>query len=118
MDPTLEGLKLLLVEDDDLVSFTVEEMLLQAKAASVVVVADVPAALQALAQGDFDAAIVDINLGGQHSWPVAEELRRRDIPYLTVTGYGDGLTHELLGKLLTKPYSMQQMLEAVASLVR
>jgi CheY-like chemotaxis protein len=116
MDPTLEGLKLLLVEDDDLVAFTVEEMLLQARAASVVLAADVPAALQALADGSFDVAIVDINLAGQASWPVAAELRRLGIPYLTVTGYGDGLQHELLGKLLTKPYSMRQMLDAVASL--
>ncbi len=117
MAPTLDGLKLLLVEDDDLVAFTVEEMLLQGKAASVVVAADVPTALQELARGAFDAAILDINLAGQPSWPVAAELRRLGIPYLTVTGYA-GLQHELLGKVLPKPYSMRQMLEAVASLVR
>lgn len=118
MTPTLDGLNLLLVEDDDLVAFTVEEMLLQAKAASVVIAADIPTALQELARGAFDAAVLDINLAGQPSWPVAAELRRLGIPYLTVTGYGGGLQHELLGKLLPKPYSMHQMLEAVASLVR
>lgn len=117
MGPTLDGLSLLLVEDDDLVAFTVEEMLLQANATAVVLAADVPTALAALAEGRFDAAIVDINLAGQPSWPVAAELRRLGIPYLTVTGYTDE-QHELMGKLLPKPYSMQQMLEAVASLVR
>ena len=117
MAPTLDGMRLLLVEDDELVAFTVEDMLLQANAATVVVAADIPNALRALEEGSFDVAIVDINLAGQRSWPVAAELRRLGIPYLSVTGYGDSLQHELMGKLLPKPYSMQQMIDAVLSLV-
>lgn len=117
MTQAIEGKHILLVEDDELVAFTVEDILLHAKAASVTMAASVREALRILESRRFDLAIVDINLNGQPSWPVATELRRLGIPYLSVTGYGDMLDHELVMALLPKPYSMQQLLKATAALV-
>jgi hypothetical protein len=37
---------------------------------------------------DFDAGIIDVNLGGEFVYPVADVLVARDIPFVFVTGYG------------------------------
>lgn len=37
--------------------------------------------------GSFDAALVDINLGGDRSWSIARELGKRDVPFAFLTGY-------------------------------
>ncbi|MBW8808104.1 response regulator [Lysobacter capsici] len=113
---SLAGKKLLIVEDEELLAMAVEDGVLYAGAASVEIAGTVNQALDLLSGHSFDLAIVDVSLKGQHSWPVAEELRRRNVPYLTVTGYGDMLDHELVTKLLTKPYSIDGLLEALADL--
>lgn len=117
MANSLEGKRILLVEDDELVAMTVEDILLYAKAALVTPARSVGEALDALAGDAFDVAIVDVNLDGEASWPVAAELRRRGIRYLTVTGYGDLCDHELVGSLLPKPYSMDALIDAVSGLL-
>ncbi|RZA23547.1 MAG: response regulator [Lysobacteraceae bacterium] len=116
MTDELRGKRILLVEDDDLVAMTVEDILVYAEA-TVEIAPRVEKALEALGARDFDVAIVDINLNGQPSWPVATELRLRGIPYLTVTGYGDMVDHELVGTLLAKPYSMGGLLTALSGLL-
>ncbi|MET0808254.1 MAG: response regulator [Pseudoxanthomonas sp.] len=117
MAESIKGKHILLVEDDQLVAFTVEDMLMYAEAGTVTVAETVAKALEAMSSRQFDAAIVDVNLRGEASWPVAIELRRRGIPYLTATGYGEMVQHELAGTLLSKPYSMKQLLTAVGSLL-
>lgn len=116
MTESIKGKHILLVEDDPLVAFTVEDMLLYAEAGTVTVAETVAQALQALDRQTFDAAIVDVNLRGEASWPVATALRGRGVPYLTATGYGELVQHELAGTLLPKPYSMNQLLAAIDSL--
>ena len=39
-------------------------------------------------KGDFEAAILDVNLGGELVYPVADLLSSRGIPFVFVTGYG------------------------------
>lgn len=115
MSGRLEGKRILLVEDDELVAMTVEDILSIEDADTVVPARTVAQALAALEAGRFDVAIVDINLNGEASWPVAAALRRQDIPYLTVSGYGDLCDHELVGTLLPKPYSMAGLIQALQS---
>lgn len=117
MPDEINGKRILLVEDDTLVAMTVEDILIYANAGIVEVASTVAKALLALAEREFDLAIVDINLNGEASWPVAAELRKRGIPYLTVTGYGDMVDHELVGTLLAKPYSMDGLLQAASALL-
>lgn len=117
MSDSIKGKSILLVEDDELVASSVEDILLYAQAGHVHIASNIALALQAVQDRAFDAAVVDINLNGQASWPVAEELTRRHIPYLTVSGYSDMIEHELIGPLLPKPYSMQQLLDAVGALL-
>ena len=44
-------------------------------------------ALACAADEPLDAAILDVNLGGDLVYPVAERLARRDVPFVFVTGY-------------------------------
>jgi hypothetical protein len=45
-------------------------------------------AMVAAVHEDFDAGIIDVNLGGEFVYPVADVLVARDIPFVFVTGYG------------------------------
>ena len=52
-------------------------------------VATVPEAIEAIAAGTLDAVLLDANLGGTSSAPIAAELAARRLPFVVVTGYGN-----------------------------
>jgi CheY-like chemotaxis protein len=58
------------------------------------ILANLEDAMQAAEKGDFDVAILDVNLNGTMSNPIAEILRRRNIPFIFATGYGKAGPHE------------------------
>jgi len=73
-------------------------------------------ALRLARDGDIDFAILDINLAGAMSFPVADILRKRAIPFVFASGYGlkgliDGYRHE---PVLTKPFRTQDLERAMA----
>lgn len=84
----LTGRIVLLVEDD---YFIAEDMAcqLEARGADVVgPVASVDAAIELIGRTErIDGAIVDINLQGMMSWPVADALLRRGVRFVFATGY-------------------------------
>jgi len=79
---------------------------------------------QAMAQIEAqapDLAILDINLGQTTSFPVAQELRSRSIPFVFATGYGENaqLPEELAGvPIVHKPYSRNTIVSALTSLMQ
>jgi CheY-like chemotaxis protein len=82
----LQDLRILVVEDEFFVAMDLKRLV---EAAGGVVVGPTGALTRAheLAQGDIDAAILDVRLDGETSASVAEELRQRHKPFLLVTGY-------------------------------
>jgi DNA-binding response OmpR family regulator len=84
----LDGSHILVVEDDYLIAQEVSRSLTQAGA---VVVGPVPSVAKALRlfekQPRIDAAVLDVNLGSENSFPVAEALREMKVPFLFSTGY-------------------------------
>ncbi|MCJ8521867.1 hypothetical protein MUU54_24395, partial [Rhizobium tarimense] len=62
-------------------------------------------------------AVLDINLGGERSFPVAEILRNRGVPFMFSTGYGrNGLPAELSdAPVLSKPFSPKELEETLSS---
>jgi FOG: CheY-like receiver len=76
------------VEDEYLIAEDIRCLLEEAGA---VVVGPAPTVTRALAlieaEPAIDGAILDVNLGGEKSFPVAEALRRRSAPFLFATGY-------------------------------
>ena len=65
----------------------------------------------------IDFAILDVNLGGQPIFPVAEALSRRGTPFAFATGYGAaGLPEQWRDRLtLQKPFSTADIEAALAS---
>jgi CheY-like chemotaxis protein len=85
---SLGGLRILLVEDEAMVAMLMEGMLDGLGCQRVEWVASVPAALDALERGEFDGALLDVNLSGTTVYPVAAALAGRKLPFVFVTGYG------------------------------
>ena len=78
------------------------------------------AAAQAAGEGDYDLAIMDLNLRGQLAYPVAEALQARGIPVMLLTGYEFIDMPERFRSLpqLTKPYDIHAVLREARKLLR
>jgi CheY-like chemotaxis protein len=83
----LAGLEALLVEDEATVSLLIEDMLRDLGAISIRLAEGVSSALDLLLEHRPAIAVLDVNLGGEAVYPVAEKLERRNIPFVFVTGY-------------------------------
>jgi len=86
---------------------------------AVSVAATVDEALALLEAERFDLAMLDVNLDGQPSYPVADALALRSIPFVFSTGYGELGIEARFGDrpVLRKPYSDQQLGAALAGLL-
>lgn len=89
----IEGMRVLLVEDSFLVASAMRRMVEELGCTVVGPAPDVERALELLESERCDAAILDINLGGETVQPVADRLAEMRTPFLFVTGY---LSPELL----------------------
>ena len=78
----------LVVEDEVMVAMYVEDLLGELGYDSVVVATGLDQALSLAHEAAFDFAVLDINLNGRLSFPVADVLRARGIPFLFASGYG------------------------------
>jgi CheY-like chemotaxis protein len=87
----LRGCKILVVEDDYLVALAVASLLEQAGASVIGPVGSADEALSLVVDDSetIDAAILDVELGGQKSYAVADALARRNIRFVFATGYGE-----------------------------
>lgn len=86
----LAGRRILLIEDDFLVGQVTVDMLEEEGATVLGPVGSVDDALAFIAEQatQFDHAVLDLNLHGVKSYPVADELVRRNIAFVFMTGYG------------------------------
>jgi DNA-binding response OmpR family regulator len=81
-------LDVLVVEDEAIISFLVEDMLRELGARDVWIASSVETALAKLKEKRPGLAILDVNLGGVSAYPVAERLKAAGIPFLFASGYG------------------------------
>ncbi|MCM8556943.1 response regulator [Sphingomicrobium sediminis] len=81
-----QALNILVVEDEPLIGMMLEDFLDQLGHRAVAVCETVPSALAACEAGGFDLAILDVNLGGEAVWPVAERLADAGIAFALATG--------------------------------
>ena len=86
----LNGLTAFVVEDEMMVSLLLEDMLGSLGCENVVHAASVSSALAELSQAQPDVAVLDVNLGNEMVYPVAEQLNRAGVPFVFTTGYGRG----------------------------
>ena len=116
----LDGLKVLVAEDDFQIAMLLEQQL---AAAGSAVAGPYPRLAEALAAAKAeacDAAVLDVNLDGARVFEVAEALSRRGVPFLFVTGYDAGmLPREYADRpRLAKPFRLDDLVRAVSGLVR
>ena len=81
--------RVLLVEDNLLIAMDAEDQLRRMGAKEVEVASGVQSALQIIAREPPDIALLDMNLGRENSFPVADALSARGIPFVFATGYGE-----------------------------
>jgi two-component sensor histidine kinase/DNA-binding response OmpR family regulator len=80
--------RVMVVEDEALVALVLADQLADMGLAVIGPCSSVAQARAAVAEHDFEAAILDVNLGGELVYPVAELLTARGIPFVFLTGYG------------------------------
>jgi CheY-like chemotaxis protein len=111
----LQGKRVLLVEDEAIIAMTAEDMLDQLGCVTVASPSTLAGALAAAARGGFDVALLDINLNGLDSIPVATLLEEDNIPFVFTTGYGatgrDARFDDV--PLVTKPYQVSDLADAI-----
>lgn len=110
----LAGKVVLVCEDSALIALDCETLLLDLGARSVNIASTLSEA-RALIEAGLDLAILDVNLGGENTLTIADELRRKKTPFVFVSGYFD--VRELAEKFggtptIAKPYSEKDLAEA------
>src|SRR5689334_1488669 len=88
IDRILDNLRVLYLEDNALIAMNFVAML-EEEGAIVDDHAAVETALNALREGDYDIALLDVDIHGTMSFPVAEAALAKDLALVFVTGYGD-----------------------------
>jgi PAS domain S-box-containing protein len=114
----LAGMRLLVIEDEPLIALDLVDRLTKAGAEVAEPVGTENEALQTIADGDFDMAVLDANLHGRPVGDIAAALTRHEIPFVFVTGYGDANLPSSFqhAPVVAKPFSDAQLLEAIMKL--
>ena len=108
----------LVVEDEIMVAMYVEDLLTELGFEVAGIATGLEQALPLAREGRFDFAVLDINLAGQLSFPVADVLRERGIPFLFASGYGSrGLSEEYRSAIrIQKPFLSRDLAQAIAKI--
>lgn len=119
---SLSGLRLFVVEDEALVAMLLEQMLEELGCEVVSLAGTVGQALDQVDKvaSKVDAAILDVNLGGERVYPVADALAERHVPFLFATGYGpSGMEDRYPDRtVLAKPYVEATLIKALMEMRR
>lgn len=110
--------RILLVEDDVLVGMMLVDMLDALDYAEPVMAATVGEALTAITRGGIAAALLDINLGEEKGWLVADALADAGIPFAFSSGGGDVLPAAHSDRrLVSKPFRLAEIESLFADLI-
>jgi DNA-binding response OmpR family regulator len=114
----LKGARILVVEDEMMAASMLEMVLDEA---GCVVVGPAPSVAEAFAlveDGPVDAAVLDVNLGGEPVYPLADALAARRVPFIFVTGDGvpgvNGARYVGV-PVVQKPYDDEALVKIVAN---
>lgn len=107
---------ILIIDDEFLVLWALQDELERLGFRHIRTASSVEGSLELVADAHFDFAFLDINLGDQKSFPIAQALEDKGIPFAFVTGYGraglDGKYRD--ATVLPKPVSRSALKEVVA----
>ena len=109
--------RILIVEDEFLIATTLEEMLIELGHDIIGLAPTLTEGLRLASDPACQGALLDLNLNGEKSIPIADMLKQRGVPYIYTTGYGDSVS-AMTGDapVLTKPYTQADVKQAVEML--
>lgn len=116
----LAGARVLLVEDEPLIALELEQFLAACGAEIVGPAPTVRAALAALQAGRPDVAVLDLNLRGEKSTPVARALKATGVPLVLATGYSRHQLDDpvlLEAPLIPKPVNPRELVLVLSGLL-
>lgn len=106
----------LLVEDEAVVALLIESMLGDLGYQVVGPIPRLAKALDVARSEDFDIAVLDVNLHGTPSFPIADVLVEKRVPFVFATGYGaPGIPANFKSiAVLQKPFKTQHLADAIS----
>ena len=116
--PDLAGRRVLVVEDEMMIAMLVEDMLADLGCSVVGPAHALDTALDlARSELNLDVALLDVNLGGQPVFAVADALRAKGVPAVFSTGYGDAGLREVDrgAQVLQKPFRAGDLARALSA---
>jgi CheY-like chemotaxis protein len=119
-DPTVAaGKRILVVEDELMIRMLLDGMLSDLGYTMTAEAGAIGEAMALAKQGEFDAAILDVNLNGEPITPVVEILVARGLPFVFATGYGQRGVPEAYrsNPTLQKPFQVEALAQALAAIV-
>lgn len=107
---------ILILEDEMLIALDIEQMLTGLGHVVVQICTRVAPALIAVQSTEIDFAILDMNVAGTLSFPVANLLQNRGVPFLFLSGYGahgliEGYEH---AHVVAKPFSQNDLVRMMS----
>jgi CheY-like chemotaxis protein len=120
MPPELAGRTVFLVEDESLIIMMIEDALADLGCEVVGVASRFDDAITKARTLAFEIAILDVNLNGLRTFPIAETLAARGIPFVFATGYGATSVPEPLksAPVLQKPFALNDLAQALSTALR
>ena len=116
-----EGLpRILVVEDETMIAFLIEQIVTDAGFEVVGPVSRLAKALEVAVSQPLSGALLDVNLAGDLTWPLAHALQDRGIPFVFMTGYAQrGFVPAEFENvpIIGKPFHAEQVLAAIAEMV-
>ena len=114
----LAGKRLLVLEDEFLIAMDVEQLCRDHGASDVIILRTLAEALDE--SSDYDAAVIDLLLGGESTLPFAATLSERGVPFIFASGYSDrsDVAAAFPGVVIVgKPYSGHDLIDALAAAI-
>ena len=107
--------RVLIVEDEAAISILMEDMLVDFGTEIVGPAARMEDAIRLAREADVDLGVLDINLAGEATYPVADVLRARGIPFVFATGYNVNALPECFrgSPTLQKPFTFSTFEETL-----
>ena len=111
----VQGLRVLLIEDEELVTELIVD-LLESEGCIIIGPFDrFSDAIHAASVGNFDVVLLDLDLAGTSTAPIAALLRQRELPFVFMTGLGKGglpLEHAKR-PVVAKPFKAQELIDTL-----
>lgn len=117
----LDGLQIMLVEEEALIAMDMEQLCYDNGASHVVTFGTLSSAAAHAATASVDAAILDIRLQGQWATELGHTLAARQVPFIFATSYTDAepIFTEFPGAIIVpKPYSDTELVQALVQAAR